>query len=89
MSRCVPARPVLSSAMRVGAASLHPDHARRDAIQACVLLVSAQFGDAAGEWLLGELQRFGALGEPEAASDRASNGEVILGARTLREGSDV
>ena len=57
------------------------DHARRDAIQACVLLVSARFGDAAGEWLLAELQRFGALGEPEAATDAASNGD--LGTRSL------
>jgi hypothetical protein len=64
-------------------AVLHPDHARRDAIQACVLLVSARFGDAAGEWLLAELQRLGALGEPEASSDAASNGEAILGIRKL------
>jgi hypothetical protein len=69
--------------MRVRAAVLQPDHARRDAIQACVLLVSARFGDAAGEWLLHELQRFGALGEPEPSSDAASNGEVMLGARKL------
>jgi hypothetical protein len=33
----------------------HVEHARRDVIQACVLLVSAKFGDAAGEWLLAEL----------------------------------
>jgi hypothetical protein len=73
MSRCVPTRSVLPNAMRVGTAMLHPDHARRDAIQACVLLVSARFGDAAGEWLLAELQR---LGEPGASTDRASNGDV-------------
>jgi hypothetical protein len=29
-------------------------HARNDVMQACVLLVSARFGAAAGEWLLGE-----------------------------------
>jgi hypothetical protein len=83
MSRCVPAGSALSNAMRVATAMLHPDHARRDAIQACVLIVSARFGDAAGEWLLAELQRLGALGEPEASSDWASNGEVILGTRKL------
>lgn len=33
------------------------EHARRDAIQACVLLVSARFGDAAGEWLLAEMMK--------------------------------
>jgi hypothetical protein len=41
--------------------------ARRDAIQACVLLVSMQFGDKAGEWLQAELFRMapdeGGLGE--------------------------
>jgi hypothetical protein len=83
MSRCAPARSVSPSAMRVRTAVPQPDHARRDAIQACVLLVSARFGDAAGEWLLRELQRFGALGEQEASSDSASNGEVILGTRKL------
>jgi hypothetical protein len=83
MSRCVPTRSVLPNAVRVGTAMLHPDHARRDAIQACVLLVSARFGDAAGEWLLAELQRFEALGEPEASTDAASNGEVLLGTRKL------
>jgi hypothetical protein len=44
------------------------EHARRDAIQACVLLVSMQFGDKAGEWLRAELFRIvpdeGGLGEP-------------------------
>jgi hypothetical protein len=83
MSRCVPAGSALSNAMRVRAAVLQPDHARRDAIQACVLIVSARFGEEAGEWLLAELQRLGALGEPEASSDAASNGEVILGTRKL------
>ena len=76
ISRCAPAHSALPNAMPVSSAMLHPDHARRDAIQACVLLVSARFGDAAGEWLLGELQRLGAFGEPEASIDRASNGKV-------------
>jgi hypothetical protein len=44
------------------------EQARRDAIQACVLLVSMQFGDKAGEWLRAELFRIvpdeGGLGEP-------------------------
>ena len=44
------------------------EHARRDAIQACVLLVSMKFGDKAGEWLRAELFRIapdeGGLGEP-------------------------
>jgi hypothetical protein len=44
------------------------EHARRDAIQACVLLVSIKFGDEAGEWLRAELFRIasdeGGLGEP-------------------------
>jgi hypothetical protein len=30
------------------------DHGRRDAVQACGLLVSLRFGDDAGEWLLRE-----------------------------------
>jgi hypothetical protein len=83
MSRCVPARSVSPNAMRVGTAALQPDHARRDAIQACVLLVSARFGEAAGEWLLAELQRFGALGELEASTDAASNDEVYSRSRKL------
>ena len=33
------------------------DHARRDAIQACVLLVTKRFGDEAGEWLLSEIKK--------------------------------
>jgi hypothetical protein len=44
------------------------EQARRDAIQACVLLVSMQFGDKAGEWLCAELFRIvpdeGGWGEP-------------------------
>jgi hypothetical protein len=84
--RCAPVRSVSPDAMRVRTAVLHPeqpDHARRDAIQACVLLVSARFGDAVGEWLLAELRRFGAFGELRASGDMASNGEVILGTRKL------
>jgi hypothetical protein len=44
------------------------EQARRDAIQACVLLVSVQFGDKAAEWLRAELFKIapdeGGLGEP-------------------------
>ena len=51
------AHAVLSSHNVPAPAMNREDHARRDAIQACVLLVSAKFGDAAGEWLLRELAR--------------------------------
>ena len=48
------------------------EQARRDAIQACVLLVSMQFGDKAGKWLRAELFRIapdeGGLGEPARAN---------------------
>ena len=52
------------------------DHARRDMLQSCVILVSLRYGDQAGEWLLAELQRLGAFGEAEASGNRASNREV-------------
>jgi hypothetical protein len=48
------------------------EQARRDAVQACVLLVSMQFGDRAGKWLRAELFRIapdeGGLGEPARAN---------------------
>ena len=54
------------------------EHARRDAIQACVLLVSMRFGDKAGEWLRAELFRIapdeGGLGVPLRRRKRHSTG---------------